>query len=277
MGMRLRTLLIIGYSAVLTLAALGLGLGLITVLGLASTSEVMVRENFRALELASRLRELNSSQQLAVISRLAETEGSTAALIPPYQREANELLEQARAIAGSDDELSLIDAVQESVDRLAHSMSTLASGVNAGQSSGGGAEQGFDKETASRDSIVAAFAAVSTATRAYYRHHHEQMQIGGLAIQQQSYRLLHRADRRAGVAAAGETPERADGAPGRSRTATGGARLQRANRPQRPVRNRPRRGALREHGRRPCALPRHRSGPDPGRTPAPGSRDFRDR
>ena len=69
--MRLRTWLILGYSAVLALATLGLGLALVTVLGLAATSGRMVDENFHAVEVASQLRRLVSEQQLVVARRLA--------------------------------------------------------------------------------------------------------------------------------------------------------------------------------------------------------------
>ncbi len=187
--MRLRSLLILGYSAVLTLAALGLGLGLITVLGLASTSEHMVRDNFRALDVASRLREMTSAQQLVVLSRLVETEGASVALIPPFQREADALLEEARNIAQTDGERKLIESVQESVDRLANSMTILAARPAAGVVDSTGGEQGFDREAETRDSVVSGFAAVSTAARAYYQYHHDEMQAGGLAIQHQSRRL----------------------------------------------------------------------------------------
>jgi hypothetical protein len=56
--MRLRTWLMLGYSAVLALALLGLGLGLITVIGLSVTSGLMVEDNFKAVDVASRLRRL---------------------------------------------------------------------------------------------------------------------------------------------------------------------------------------------------------------------------
>lgn len=187
--MRLRTWLILGYSAVLLLAALGLGLGLATVLGLAATSERMVGENFQALEVASRLRSLTSAQQRAVIARLAESEPGAMALLPPFQAEADSLLAEARAIARSNEALARVARLQEALDRL--QLSVAAKPVaSAGDAELPHAPPGeVSLAPAGPISIVAAFAAVSEAAQEFYQYHHEAMVERGESIRRQSQRL----------------------------------------------------------------------------------------
>ena len=72
--------MLITVTAVLALATLGLGLGLITVVGLSATSGRMVEENFKAVDVASRLRRLMSAQQLLITSRLDKGDTGVATL-----------------------------------------------------------------------------------------------------------------------------------------------------------------------------------------------------
>jgi two-component system, NtrC family, sensor histidine kinase KinB len=187
--MRLRTWLILGYSAVLLLAALGLGLGLATVLGLAATSERMVGENFQALEVASRLRSLTGAQQRAVIARLAESERDAMALLPPFQGDVENLLAEARAVARSEEALARVARLQEALDRLQLSVSS-GPGPVAGDAELPHPPSGeVTLAPVGTISIVAAFAAVSEAAQDFYRYHHEAMVERGVRIQRQSQRL----------------------------------------------------------------------------------------
>jgi hypothetical protein len=108
--MRLRTWLFLGYSAVLALATLGLGLGLVTVLGLAATSGRMVDENFRALDVASRLRRLMSAEQMLVVRGLGAGEADAVQDMAPFEREARRLLAEARVLGGADTEVDDLSA-----------------------------------------------------------------------------------------------------------------------------------------------------------------------
>lgn len=178
--MRLRTWLILGYSAVLALATFGLGLGLVTVLGLAATSGRMVDHNFRAVEVASQLRRLVSAQQLLVSVRLGEGDASVLRLMDPFEREARQRLAQARAIAGADADIDDLPAVA----RAERAIDELLLAVRAAVAT-------RDGQTQARltPAVVRAFEALRAATLDYYGLHHAAMVERGNRIRRQSDRL----------------------------------------------------------------------------------------
>src|SRR5688500_13367629 len=160
--MRLRTWLILGYSAVLALATFGLGLGLVTVLGLAATSGRMVDHNFRAVEVASQLRRLESAHQLLVIGRLGEGDAGVLQLMAPFEREVRRLLDEARAIGGADadvDDLAALTRAEQAIDDLD---AALQAAVTT-----------RDGQTQARltPAVVSAFEALRAATLDYYGLH----------------------------------------------------------------------------------------------------------
>ena len=181
--MRLRTWLILGYSAVLALASLGLGLGLVTVLGLEATSGTMVVENFGAIDLGSRLRTLASAQQLLIARRLAEGDSGALQLMPAFSREARALLAQARSLGDPDDaDHAAIDRAEAAVAELEGAV-TQAVQDHAAHPSGARAPSALSAE------VVRSFESLRAATLDYYDHHHRAMMERGTRIQRQSDRL----------------------------------------------------------------------------------------
>lgn len=187
--MRLRTWLILGYSAVLALALMGLGLGLLTVLGLASTSARMVEEDFSGIDLASRLRTLISAQQLVVAKRLVDGDGDVARLMPPFEREALSMLRQARTLAGSNRaEAEVIARAETAVIRLVDAIQQAGAPPPLVPTSADLAPVGVPVSRIT-PAIVAGFESLRAATLDYYHHHHEAMLARGNHIRQQSDRL----------------------------------------------------------------------------------------
>jgi two-component system, NtrC family, sensor histidine kinase KinB len=178
--MRLRTWLILGYSAVLALATFGLGLGLVTVLGLAATSGRMVDHNFRAVEVASKLRRLVSAQQLLVVRRLGEGDAGVLRLTDPFEREARQLLDEARAIGGADadvDDLAALGRAQRAIEMLGAALRASVS-TRDGQA-----------QARLTPAVASAFEALRAATLEYYGLHQDAMVERGNRIRRQSDRL----------------------------------------------------------------------------------------
>ena len=181
--MRLRTWLILGYSAVLALASLGLGLGLVTVLGLEATSGTMVAENFGAIELGSRLRTLASAQQLLIAKRLGEGDGGALQLMPAFAREARVLTAQARALGDPG------DADHAAIERAEAALSELDAAVRQAVADSQAREPGAPPVSALTGEVVRSFENLRAATLDYYDHHHHSMVERGTRIQRQSDRL----------------------------------------------------------------------------------------
>jgi NtrC-family two-component system sensor histidine kinase KinB len=183
--MRLRTWLILGYSAVLALASLGLGLGLVTVLGLEATSRTMVAENFRAVEVGSRLRSLTSAQQLVLVKRLAEGDVGVLHQMPAFNRQVEALFDEARALGDAD------DPDHAAIERAAAAMRDLDRAVN--QAVTQRIEQSRSGELSAQSvitpAVVTAFESLRAASLDYYDHHHNAMLQRGTRIQRQSDRL----------------------------------------------------------------------------------------
>lgn len=178
--MRLRTWLILGYSAVLALATFGLGLGLVTVLGLAATSGRMVDHNFRAVELASQLRRLVSAQQLVVAGRLGDGDAGVLQLMPPFEREARQRLDEARAIGGADadvDDLAAITRAEQAIDALGAALQAAVV-TREGQS-----------QVRLTPAVMTAFESLRAAALDYYALHQVAMAERGNRIRRQSDRL----------------------------------------------------------------------------------------
>jgi len=188
--MRLRTWLILGYSAVLALATLGLGLGLLTVLGLAATSERMVENDFRAIDLASRLRILISAQQMVVVKRLVDGEGDVARRMPPFEREALSLLRQARTLGPTDPvKAALITRVETAVNDLVDAIEETATSMPPSPATAALTTPEAAPVSRITPAVVARFESLRAATLDYYQHHHEAMLGRGTHIMRQSDRL----------------------------------------------------------------------------------------
>lgn len=181
--MRLRTWLILGYSAVLALASLGLGLGLITVLGLEATSGTMVVENFAAIEAGSRLRTLTSAQQLLIAKRLSEGDAGVLQLMPAFSREARALLGQARALGKAD------DADHDAIERADAALAELEGAVRQAVADRQAQPPGAPPGSALTPEVVRSFESLRAASLDYYDHHHRAMLERGTRIQRQSDRL----------------------------------------------------------------------------------------
>jgi NtrC-family two-component system sensor histidine kinase KinB len=182
--MRLRTWLFLGYSAVLALATLGLGLGLVTVLGLAATSGRMVDENFRALDVASRLRRLMSAEQMLVVRGLGAGEADAVQDMAPFEREARRLLAEARVLGGADtevDDLAAIARAERAVDTLLAAVGAAATATPATPIS--------PPRARLTPEVVEAFGELRRATLDYYALHHHAMVERGNRIRRQSDRL----------------------------------------------------------------------------------------
>ena len=181
--MRLRTWLILGYSAVLALASLGLGLGLITVLGLEATSGTMVAENFGAIDLGSRLRTLASAQQLLLAKRLGEGDPGALQLMPAFSREARALMSRARALGepGDPDHAAL--------QRAETALTELDAAVTQAVQDSEARPAGQPARSALTAEVVRSFENLRAATLDYYDHHHRAMMERGTRIQRQSDRL----------------------------------------------------------------------------------------
>ena len=186
--MRLRTWLILGYSAVLALALLGLGLGLVTVMSLSSTSARMVEENFSAIDVASRLRRLMSAQQLVLARRLADRDPGVLQSMPPFERELRALLDEARTLDARDTQhaegATAIARASSAVDELIAAVDDAAAAL---QPSGENAAAVVASPITPR--LSAAFESMRAATLDYYTHHHARMVERGLRIRAQTERL----------------------------------------------------------------------------------------
>jgi NtrC-family two-component system sensor histidine kinase KinB len=180
--MRLRTWLILGYSAVLALASLGLGLGLVTVLGLEATSGTMVAENFGAIDLGSRLRTLTSAQQLLIAKRLGEGDAGAQLLMPTFMREARALLARARALGDPD------DPDHAAIERAEAALADVAGGVWLGVLDLGARAPPAGTSALSAE-VVRGFERLRGASLDYYDYHHRAMMERGTRIQRQSDRL----------------------------------------------------------------------------------------
>jgi two-component system, NtrC family, sensor histidine kinase KinB len=183
--MRLRNWLMLGYGAVLALATIGLGMGLITVAGLAATTGRMVQENFAAIEVGSRLRTLTSAQQMVLIRRLGERDTDVARLLPSFERDASVLLAEARTLARGDaDELSAIDRSERALAAVVGGMQDSTSvPVADSVAPSAAAVPGITP------AVVAGFEALRAATDDYYRFHLDAMVERGERIRRQANRL----------------------------------------------------------------------------------------
>jgi NtrC-family two-component system sensor histidine kinase KinB len=182
--MRLRTWLILGYSAVLALASLGLGLGLFTVLSLSSTSASMVDENFRAVDIASRLRRLMSAQQLVLAKRLSERDAGVRQSMPPFMRELRSLLDEARQLGPhAPAESDAIGRTSEAIDEVAAAVEESAQML---QSTPVDADAIASPLT---PRLTAAFERLRASTLDYYAYHHARMVERGMQIRTQTERL----------------------------------------------------------------------------------------
>lgn len=179
--MRLRTWLILGYSAVLALASLGLGLGLVTVLGLEATSGTMVVENFAAIDAGSRLRTLASAQQLLIAKRLSEGDAGALQLMPAFAKEARALLGQARALGQPG------DPDHDAIERAESALVELEAAVR--QAVEDHAAGAVPASSALTGEVVRGFERLRAASLDYYDHHHRAMMERGTRIQRQSDRL----------------------------------------------------------------------------------------
>jgi NtrC-family two-component system sensor histidine kinase KinB len=184
--MRLRTWLILGYSAVLALALLGLALGLVTVLSLSSTSARMVEENFSAIDVASRLRRLMSAQQLVLAKRLADRDAGVLQSLPPFERELRTLLNEARALDAVDtrhgEGTAAIERASDAVDELVAAVEAAVAELRA-------APNDVAAPSAITPRLTTAFETMRAATLDYYAHHHARMVERGLRIRAQTDRL----------------------------------------------------------------------------------------
>jgi NtrC-family two-component system sensor histidine kinase KinB len=182
--MRLRTWLILGYSAVLALASLGLGLGLVTVLSLSATSARMVEENFNAVDVASRLRRLMSAQQLVLATRLSERDAGVRQMMPPFARELRALLDEARALGPSEPaERDAIARATDAVDELEAAVDEAAQRLAADPVDATALAPPITPR------LTAAFERLRAATLDYSAHHHARMVERGMRIRTQTERL----------------------------------------------------------------------------------------
>lgn len=190
--MRLRTWLILGYSAVLALALLGLGLGLVTVINLSATSARMVEENFSAIDVASRLRRLMSAQQLVVAKRLADRDPGVMQSMPPFERELRALLDEARALDARDSTHAegrhAIERAYAAVDELVAAVEEATASLRTPATDAGSAAV-VATGSAITPRLGTAFESMRAATLDYYEHHHARMVERGLRIRAQTERL----------------------------------------------------------------------------------------
>lgn len=185
--MRLRTWLILGYSAVLALASIGLGLGLVTILGLEATSGTMVMENFAAVDVGSRLRTLASAQQLLLARRLSENDASALQLLPAFSRETTALIVQGRALSESAGPNP--DPDHDALDRVQIALAELEAAVRQAVQDHAGVAAGGPRRSALTSEVVRGFESLRAATLDYYEHHQRAMMERGTRIQRQSDRL----------------------------------------------------------------------------------------
>ena len=173
---RLRTWLILGYSAVLAVAGVGLGLGLMSTLSLADTSGSMVNEDFVSLDVASRLRRLAGAQQIGLGQRLVQGDGVSTGLIPDFSRQARTLLAEARGSLGADVDSAALDKAQDAIERFERATAASARPLPADT---------LDAE------VVASLETLRTAALEHYQHHYDRMVERGNDIQVQAERLAY--------------------------------------------------------------------------------------
>lgn len=173
---RLRTWLILGYSAVLAVAGVGLGLGLMSTLSLADTSDSMVNEDFVSLDVASRLRRLAGAQQIELGQHLVQGAGVSTGLIPDFSRQARALLAEARASVGKEGDLAVLDKAQDAIERFDRATATSASRIPAAA---------LDAE------VVASLETLRTAALEHYQRHYDRMVERGNNNRVQAERLAY--------------------------------------------------------------------------------------
>ncbi|KJZ36709.1 PAS domain-containing protein [Pseudomonas sp. B21-040] len=123
LAMKLRTRLFLSISALITVALLGLLLGLVSVMQMAGSQEVLVRDNFVTLDLGLKLRQALGDQLMVMVSEKPDAEKFEAA-----RKHYMELLEEGIALEQSgngseygfrqakDDYLSFIQAYDHVTD-----------------------------------------------------------------------------------------------------------------------------------------------------------------
>ena len=85
LAMKLRTRLFLSISALITVALLGLLLGLVSVMQMASSQEALIRNNFVTLDLGLKLRQTLGDQLIIMLSEKPDhrgVRGVQAALFP---------------------------------------------------------------------------------------------------------------------------------------------------------------------------------------------------
>ncbi|RBL65129.1 PAS domain-containing sensor histidine kinase, partial [Pseudomonas sp. MWU13-2625] len=78
LAMKLRTRLFLSISALITVALLGLVLGLVSVMQMASTQESLIRNNFITLDLGLKLRQTLGDQLIIMLSNKPDREALAA-------------------------------------------------------------------------------------------------------------------------------------------------------------------------------------------------------
>ena len=74
LAMKLRTRLFLSISALMTVALLGLVLGLVSVMQMASNQEVLIRDNFITLDLGLKLRQSLGDQLIMMLEQRPDSE-----------------------------------------------------------------------------------------------------------------------------------------------------------------------------------------------------------
>lgn len=121
--MKLRDQLLLSFSALVLVAAVGLGLGVVVVKQLSRVSEDIVQGNLAAIEASSRVRTLVGTQHSA-LSRFLLHNGPNAhaSLVPmmsPFVEEAHTLLADLRRRATTDEELLAVASSEQALAALA--------------------------------------------------------------------------------------------------------------------------------------------------------------
>jgi two-component system, NtrC family, sensor histidine kinase KinB len=121
--MKLRDQLLLSFSALVLVAAVGLGLGVVVVKQLSRVSDQIVEGNLTAIEASARMRTLVGAQQSELSRYLLENgPNGQASLVPmmsPFVSEARGILHDLRRRATSEDELLAVASSEQALAALA--------------------------------------------------------------------------------------------------------------------------------------------------------------
>ena len=167
--MKLRNRLILGFSAVLLLALIGLGMAALAVREVALTTDRMVEQDFGGVDVSSRLRVLMSAMLMEGSRRLGQPGEPLTRLADAARGEGAALVEEARLLARSPEERAIIARTEQGLAALLAALDRADDGAARGGNI--------------PEPVVIAFEELRAATLDLYAYNMREMRARGERVQ----------------------------------------------------------------------------------------------